>query len=388
MQRRRHDDAEIELQRNDRRGRDASSGRRPTRLAPCCRVEDAARGIERLGPHRVLDRDGAPQRRRFHAAAQKQVGVDDRPDAFRIAQPHLLAARGDVEIVDEVTLEPDASTKPHVAFAEFRGDLVEPDAAWIEAQRPIDRFERVGHREMTEPAIGDHRAAGKDRIGERPVDRGGQLGASGAADVLEEPLQDAEVRFAGGLQRDLSRAHTDRAGQPERRTVADQFQRTAIVPQPHLLLIERDVQRAAVSHRVVEQAHLQCVDRSVDQQVIEIGELADEANGAAPDRGGERRQLRHEQPHVRVERAVVKAEGDFGVGLGGQGNPSGAGDREPRRRRRDVATQLLAAQRERPRHLADTFFANEHAAGAEPHVIARLIEGAAAAGREFAEPGQ
>jgi hypothetical protein len=43
-------------------------------------------------------------------------------------------------------------------------------------------------------AVGDRGAAGELRLRERAIDRREQLGAAGAPDVAEEPLQDAEVR--------------------------------------------------------------------------------------------------------------------------------------------------------------------------------------------------
>ena len=62
--------------------------------------------------------------------------------------------------------------------------------------------------------------------------------------------------------------------------------------------------RAVVPQRVVEQPHVDAVDGAVDQQVIDVAQLADDADAAAGDGGRERRQPRLEGAHVRVERGV------------------------------------------------------------------------------------
>src|SRR5207249_3727093 len=84
-------------------------------------------------------------------------------------------------------------------------------------------------------------------------------------------------------------------------------------------------------------------------------------------------------------RAVMETKRDLGVRLRRQGDAAGAEDVEPRRRRRHLAAQLLAAHRERPGDLADAFFTDEQPVAAEPDIVARLIERTAAAGCEFDE---
>ena len=82
------------------------------------------------------------------------------------------------------------------------------------------------------------------RLRERAVDRGGQLGAPGAADVAEEALEDAEVGVADGLQRDAIVLEADRARHAQPRVDADQLQ----LLHADLLLIEREADRRGVLH--------------------------------------------------------------------------------------------------------------------------------------------
>ena len=84
----------------------------------------------------------------------------------------------------------------------------------------------------------------------------------------------------------------------------------------------------------------------------------------------------------------MKAEGDLGVRLRRQSDVAGAGNRQPRRRRIHLSTQLLAAQRQRAGDLADALVRDCEVVDAEPDVVARLIERAAPAGGELGDAGQ
>ena len=294
---------------------------------------------------------------------------------------HVLAARGDVQHARQIPLQPDASAELHAPLAHPRRQIIEAIPALVEMDRAVDGIERVGHREVTDAAVGDRRAPGKQRVAQRPVDCCFQLRAARPADLAVEPLQDPEVRVAHRLQRDPLTTKIDGARDAQPRAVPDELQ----LVDPDEPVIEREMNRRGVPQRVVEQAHLDRVDGAVDEQMIEVGQLADDPDCSAGDGGGERRQLRHEQTRVRIERAVVETKRDLGVRLRRQGDAAGAEDVEPRRRRGHFAAQLLAAHRERPGDLADPLFTDEQSVAAKPHVVARLTEGAAAAGREFDE---
>ena len=164
-------------------------------------------------------------------------------------------------------------------------------------------------------------------------------------------------------------------------SIADQLQ----LVDADLLLVEREADRRGVLHGVVEQPHVERIDRAVDEQMIEVGQLADDADRAAGDRGGERRQLRHEQADVGIERAVVEAERQLGVGLRRQRDAAGAGEREPRRGGVDLAAELVAAKRQRAGDLADAFLADGQIVDAEPHVVARLSKVPLPCGGELGE---
>ena len=64
----------------------------------------------------------------------------------------------------------------------------------------------------------------------------------------------------------------------------------------------------------------------VDDQVIDVGQLADDADRAAGDGVGERRQPRLEEADVRIERRVGEPQRHLRVHLVGQGDPARAGD--------------------------------------------------------------
>ena len=70
------------------------------------------------------------------------------------------------------------------------------------------------------------------------------------------------------------------------------------------LPIERDADRHVVVDLIVVEARVELVDAHVDEQMIDIGQLADDMYAAAGDGGGVRRQRRVERAHVGIERRV------------------------------------------------------------------------------------
>ncbi len=243
--------------------------------------------------------------------------------------------------------------------------------------RAVDRVERVRDREVANAAAGDRRAARELRLPQRAVDGRRQLRAPRAADVAEEPLQDAEVRAARRLERDSIVAQIDRAPYAQPRVLTHELELVDL----HLLLVERHPDRRRVAHHVVEQPHVERVHGAVDDEMIRIRELADDADGAGDHGCRERRQLRHEQPHVRIERGVVEAERQLGIGFRRQRDVAGAGERQARRRGVDLPAQIRAAQGERAVHLADALLADEQIVDTEAEVVARRVERAAAGRR-------
>mgnify|MGYP003694190493 CR=1 FL=1 len=151
-QRRRHQELQVELQRQRRRLGGRSAAGAAGGGAPRRQIEDAARRVDAPAPDRALDGDDAAERRRLDAAAQRQVGIDHRADAFRDAQVHVLAARRDVERRGQVALEPDPAAELHAPAAERRRHIVEPDAAGIEMDGPVDGVEGVREPRSGAPA--------------------------------------------------------------------------------------------------------------------------------------------------------------------------------------------------------------------------------------------
>ena len=70
--------------------------------------------------------------------------------------------------------------------------------------------------------------------------------------------------------------------------------------------IERQTNRSRITQRVVEQAHVEAVDRPVHQEIVDIPRLPTTRTRSADDGGGERRELRQEQTG-RTDRVTCRA---------------------------------------------------------------------------------
>src|SRR6185369_7652761 len=101
----------------------------------------------------------------------------------------------------------------------------------------------------------------------------------------------------GGADADRLFVERDHAAHRQPRLVADQLQ----LVDPDQVVVERYPNRLRVANRVVEQAHVDAVDGTVDHEVIDVGEVAGHVNRPARYGGGVGGQPRHEQPHVRIE---------------------------------------------------------------------------------------
>src|SRR5262249_32893046 len=121
---------------------------------------------------------------------------------------------------------------------------------------------------------------------------------------------------------------------------------------------------------VIEEPHVERIDGSFDHEVIDVSELARYMNRAARDRRGEWRQLGYEQPHVRIERAVVEAKGQLGVGLRRQRDAASPGDRETGRGDVDFTAEILSPNRQSARDLADALGRDKQIVDAESDVVA------------------
>src|SRR5439155_4441102 len=131
----------------------------------------------------------------------------------------------DVQIARRVAVEADSTAEPDFAAPDRRRHVIEPDAAGVEPDGPVDCVERIRRREMPDPSVAERCVAGEHRLPQRTVDRCGELGASGAANASgEESLKNAEVRVAVHLQRDAIVAERDRAADAEPRVFADELQ--------------------------------------------------------------------------------------------------------------------------------------------------------------------
>ena len=84
----------------------------------------------------------------------------------------------------------------------------------------------------------------------------------------------------------------------------------------------------------------------------------------------------------------MKPECQLRVGSRRQSDAARAGDGEPRRGSGDFAGQFLASKDERPGHLSDAFLAHEQIVDAQPDVVSRQVERAAATRRKLGQARQ
>ena len=147
-------------------------------------------------------------------------------------------------------------------------------------------------------------------VAQRPVDRGVSSRVPEPRHVEKIPCR---IPRLASPERDGNPlvVERNRATDGELGVVADELK----VLHPYDVLIERQPNGTSIPNGVVEQRHVQSVDRAVHQQVIDVGELADDVNRAVGDRRRVRRQLRHEQSDVGVERAIVKSQAELRVGV-------------------------------------------------------------------------
>ena len=84
----------------------------------------------------------------------------------------------------------------------------------------------------------------------------------------------------------------------------------------------------------------------------------------------------------------METERQLGVGLRGERDPAGAGDRQARRCHFHFAAHLVAAERERPADLPDRLARHRQIRDPELDVVARRLERAAAADRKIDRAGR
>ena len=301
-----------------------------------------------------------------------------------IPQLHVLAARGDVQLARQVAVESDASAELHPPAAHRRRHIVEPNAARRRSDSvPLIASSAFGSEKWRMRPSVIVALPGEQRLAQRTVDRRGQLRAARAAHVAEESLQDAEIGVAAACSAMRSSRRPTLPDDAQPRVVADQLQ-LARLSTWLIAATAGSAPRCGSRSRTAACRRVSTVPSTSRRSTS--ASSPDDADRSAGDGGRERRQLRHEQPHVRIERAVVEPERELRVGLRRQRDAARAGERQPRRRGVDLAAQLVAAQRERAGDLPDAFFADEQIVDAEPDVVARRVERAAAAGRELGEP--
>jgi hypothetical protein len=196
-----------------------------------------------------------------------------------------------------IAVDADAPAEAHGTAAELRGDFVERHAAGVEAHDARDVLQRVRQIEVTNAAVLDSHRAVHHRGAQRTIERCCERRLTRAADVGNEPLQDAEVRRAVGAHRNPLVVQVDHAGDVELRLLANQ---------PHVgdanrMAVEGHPNRDGVAQAVVEEPQIELVNGRIDNEVIDVGKFAHNAEIAAGNGGRIRRQLRIERAEIRVE---------------------------------------------------------------------------------------
>ena len=127
----------------------------------------------------------------------------------------------------------------------------------------------------------------------------------------------------------------------------------------------------------------------VDEQAIDVGQLADDADRAAGDRRRVRRQLAA-RTAARRDRASCR-----GTGTSARRRPAASSAMRPVpviASRGDATSSSPLSSSPRSASVPVTwptgFLGDEQIVDAEPHVVARIVEGAAAAGRELDQAGR
>ena len=230
------------------------------------KIENIARGVDASRPDSLFHRHRSAERWCPDVASDREIGVDRRANPFRVAQMHVRAPDRHVQIAGQIALQANPPAELHAPSPHRRRHVVQTDSARVELDRAVDGIERVRHQHVTHAAVHDSRAAGEQGLVQRSVDGRPQLGATGAAHVAEQALQDAQVGVSRALKRNAPIVEADRARDAQPRVFADHFE----LSNPDDVLVEREANRRGVPQRVIEQADVQRVDGAFDEQVIDI----------------------------------------------------------------------------------------------------------------------
>ena len=344
FQRRGRYDPHVVAQGHPRRQR-----RRAARHGVGGHVEQPSALVELPRIHGVSHGHGAGQRRRVDRPLDRQIRVHQRPHPLGKSQPHVLAGQRHVDAGRLVTFDVNPPAEPDRSSTDLRGHFVEADAARIESHGTRNVFERVRQVEMADTSVVDVHDACHDGIAHRTVERRFQRGAPGAANVRDNPLKNAESGVAGRAHRNALVVQIDSSRDVELRLVAYQPQ----FGQAYRVAVERDANRRGVAQPVVEQPHIQAVDRRLHHQLVDVGELSDHTDVAAGDGGREGRQLRVESAEVWIERRVGHVERQVGIHPGRECHPAGPRYGQPGRRRLELHGQQVAVDVQRGTDLSD-----------------------------------
>ena len=138
--------------------------------------DEAAAEVDAPSVHGTAHGDQAAQRRGVCRAAQRQVGIHQRPQALHEPQLHVLAgersrrtatARSRSARCGRRSARRPAPASPY--------DVIETDAAAGELDAAVDVLERVRHVEVAQPSVGDGGLPRDDRLVDRAFDIGEDL---------------------------------------------------------------------------------------------------------------------------------------------------------------------------------------------------------------------
>ena len=231
------------------------------------------------------------QRRRLHRALQRELRIHEGLHALGEPETHARPGHREVKLTGQVALLVDAPSERDIASGKTASQAVERHAARIEPQRATDVLERVRQREMPDTAVGDVECA---------ADGGSSSGPSSVADSAAMPelrtlatKPCSTARLASPVMRMAMRESWRLATPDTSSCVSWPTMRMSVTRTRMTIQCEAD--GPGVAQGVVEEPNIEPFDRRVDEEVIDVGELTDDANRSARDSRRVWRQLRLER---------------------------------------------------------------------------------------------
>jgi hypothetical protein len=288
---------------------DTGAATPPPAVRPAASPIQPFAGVDRRDVARVVDVGVAGEHQRLHRAAQHQRCVDVGRQALRVADPHLLAVGGDVEVG---RIEP--GHRDHAAELDRAGakrglEPVEVNAIGIEGDRPVDVGQRLRNRDVrSRPSFDLGLAAGVELV-ERADERGAQCRLPAGAQGRKHQLQNRQAGVAAGGHVDGALGDVRAAGHRQAGVLALQLQLCDF----ELLFFVGELQRTVVGDLIVVERQRRVVHGRVDEQFLRQRQRPANLHRAADNRARVRRHLRRDEAQVRDRSTSAETELQVGV---------------------------------------------------------------------------